>query len=104
LFRDVFYLRSDTERVEWSVTSSTEHEEVFVGCFAANFARLAVETLPVRLEHICVVARKLQTVGVEALCAKSAGNEVRLVSERPAEVAHFFEDKARIVKRTLYSV
>jgi len=55
--RNMLNLWGETERMIRSVASSTEHQVVFVSCFAADFARFAVQAFPIRLIHSIYLIR-----------------------------------------------
>lgn len=85
--------------MERTVTRSAEVKLVLVVSLPAPFASLTVDALPIRLKHtLDLVARELQTVGVEAFCAETTRHEFVLIAKRAAEVAHFFEDECGVVE------
>lgn len=86
--------------MERSITGSTEHQLIFLGSSSTDFTGFAVQASPVGLIHaLNIIWWKNQAVSVEALSTESASHKVRLISERPAEVAHFLEYQSRVIKR-----
>ena len=82
LLREVVDHRLQAERVVWPVALVAEVELVLVRGFAADLARLAVQALPVGLEHLLdLVRRELQAVRVEALSTQCTRHEVLLVTK-----------------------
>lgn len=90
-------LRLQAERVVGPVTNVAEWQVLLMSGLTTDFARFAIDALPVGFSD--VFGRQLQTIDMIALGTQGAGQEVFLVAECTAEVAHVFENEPRIIKR-----
>ena len=102
--RNLDELRLQAPEVVHFIADGTDQQALPLLARMALLTEHAVVAAPVVLELGSTVLRVGQTVRVEALGAQVAGEEVIVVAEGAAEIAHLFEDQSWVFKADLYRV